>query len=158
MPTTTDIIDRREVLDRVNFTEFDTALRGAKLGTMFCTIKAVFAGVTGAATYDITTAAMKALATITGINLATGENLPAIGHLLTLRVTAATTGTVVGTYILTDVAGTVLTPATSSAVGIARISDDGTTLTFASADVTAFIIEYTPRVAVSMTAEYGNGL
>lgn len=155
---TTHTIDRREVLNRVNLSEFDAALRGTKPGDRMSVIKAVFAGLTAAATYNITTAAMKALATITGINLATDENLPALGYLLTLRVVSATTGTVVGTYILTDIAGTVLTPATSSAVGIARISDDGTTLTFASADVTAFTIEYSPRSPVSLTAEYTNGL
>lgn len=155
---TTRQTDRRDILDRANYSELDAALRGTKLGTQMSSIKAVFAGVTGAATYDITTAAMKALATITGINLLTDENLPAIGHVLSLRVTAAGTGSSVGSYGITDVAGTVLTPNTSAVMGLARISDNGTTLTFASADVTAFVIEYMPRAQASMTAEYGNGI
>lgn len=148
--TTTANDTLRADLNTGDLNSLQVNLSRIKFGNMLSIVKAVFTGVTGAATYDITTAAMKALATITGISLASGENLPAIRHVRSLRVTAATTGSVVGTYGITDAAGTVVTPATSGAMGIARLSDDGTTLTFASADVTAFIIEYEPMPAVSL--------
>ena len=151
------IIDRREIANQFNLSRVDAALQPAKIGNVLSTVKAVVTGYAGT-TYDITTAAIKAAAVITGINLATDEMLPPIGHLLTLRVTAAGTGTVVGTYILTDVNGTALTAGTSAAVGIAKISDDGKTLTFTVTNITAFVIEYIPRCAVDMSAQYTNGL
>jgi hypothetical protein len=143
-PTTTKTDTIYEALKRANPSELADALRELGFAKMASTVKAAFTGVTGAATYNITTAAMKALATISGINLAAGENLPAARIVRSLRVTAATTATVVGSYAITDAGGTVVSPATSSAVGLAKLSDDGTTLTFASADVTAFVIEYEP--------------
>lgn len=73
----------------------------------------------------------------------------------TLRVTTGPSGSV-GTYEMTDVGGTaqllqsagpsgaqVLTP------GVARISDDGSTITF-PAQVSGFVIEYIPRSAVDV--------
>jgi hypothetical protein len=151
MTTTTKNKTLREALNQAQLNELTNLLAGVKLGDICSPIKVVMTG--GALTaYDITTAAFKALSTITGITLQTGENLPPIGHLLTLRVTAATTGGTVGSYMLTDASGTALTAGTSSVVGLAKISDDGKTLTFVSADVTAFVLEYLPRAACDLTA------
>jgi hypothetical protein len=156
--TTTKTLSLYEVLKRANPQDLADAIRKLGLAVMASTVKAVFTGVTGAATYDITTAAMKALATISGITLATGENLPPARLVRSLRVTAATTGTVVGSYAITDASGTVVSPATSSAVGLAKLSDDGKTLTFASADVTAFVIEYEPMPANDLSASFASGV
>jgi hypothetical protein len=51
---------------------------------------------------------------------------------------------------MTDTGGTAVSPTAGANVGLAKISDDGTTITFPST-VTAFILEYVPRPAVDMT-------
>ena len=143
----------RAALNQADLSEIQYLLNSkVKLGDFLSTVKAVFAGVTGAASYDITTAAMKALATITGIELGDGENLPPIRFVRSLRVTAATTANSVGSYAITDASGTVVTPTAGANLGIAKLSDDGKTLTFASADVTAFVIEYGPLPATDLDA------
>jgi len=152
--TTTKTRTIRAALDDASLGELSSLLTLMKLGTILSPIKVVAQGLTAAASHDITTAAFKALATITGITLDTGENLPALGGCLSLRCTANTGGTHVGTYILTDVAGVMLTPATSTACGVARISDDGKTITFPGADITAFILEYMPRADTSPDTAY----
>lgn len=114
-------------------------LRKMQLGTMLTPKKVTLTGLTGT-THNITDAAH-------------GSN-PAILSVVALRVTAATTGTAVGSYVVGDAGATVVSPATSAAVGLAKLSDDGTTLTFATADVTAFVIEYIPRSAVDMTGAF----
>lgn len=130
----------QEVLDEANPNELADALRKAKLGTTLAPLKRTFTGLTGAASYDLT--ALDASGETAGKS---NPNRLAALNVTTLRVTAATTGTAVGSYITTDAGGTVVSPATSTAVGIAKLSDDGKTLTFATADVTAFVIEYIPR-------------
>lgn len=151
--TTTFTDDVRTEANKGQLSTIGDIARKAKAGDMLSSIKVVCTGLTGAASYDITTAAQKAASTITGITLKTGENLPPIGSLLSLRVTAATTASTAGTYIFTDVAGDMVTANTHTVVGIARISDDGKTISFPTADVTAFILEYMPRAQTDLTAD-----
>lgn len=150
--TTTRDVTYGEILDSANLGKLDAALQAVKLGQALSQVKVVATGLTGAASFDITTAAVKAASTITGIYLPDGTNLPAIGNVVSLRVTAAGTGTTVGSYAITDAGGAVLTPSTSTVVGLALLSDDGKTLTFPTADVTEFVLVYRPRAAVSMSA------
>lgn len=144
-------------LDKGNPNTIADVLRAARLGRQLQPIKVVFAGLSPeAAAIDITTAASKALSTITGIDLDTGENLPAIGQVLSLRVvTSATAATSVGSYGMTDAGGTAIVPpgGASAALGIAKISDDGKTITFPNA-IAAFTLQYLPRAAVNMTDTY----
>ena len=138
-------------IDLSNLNTLPAALARAKLGSILQLLKVTFVALTGAATYDITSAALKAAATINVGALGVEETLlPAIGTVKSLRVTAATTANSVGSYAITDEAGTVLSPTASANVGLARLSDDGTTLTFATADVTAFVIEYYPAPATDL--------
>ncbi len=145
-----------EILDSANLGKLDAALQAVKLGQALSQVKVVATGLTGDASFDITTAAVKAASTITGIYLPDGTNLPAIGDVVSLRVTAAGTGTTVGAYAITDAGGTALSPTTSSRVGLALLSDDGKLLMFPSADVTAFVLTYRPRAAVAMSASPTN--
>jgi len=150
--TTADFI-LQDLLDQANPNVLPDGFRKVKLGHMFSQVKAVVTALSATATPDITTAAVKAAAVITGITLATGENLPAIGKLVTLRVTASGTAASLGTYILTDSGGTAIIPpgGASTAVGIAKISDDGKTITFPNT-VTAFVLMYRPAPAVLTSA------
>jgi hypothetical protein len=147
-----------EILDSANLGKLDAALQAVKLGQALSQVKVVATGLTGDASFDITTAAVKAASTITGIYLPDGTNLPAIGDVVSLRVTAAGTGTTVGAYAITDagVGAIALSPTTSSRVGLALLSDDGKLLMFPSADVTAFVLTYRPRTAVAMSASPTN--
>lgn len=149
--TTTTSRSTKVVLDEANPNEIADALRLLKLGTMFNPLKRVFTGLTAAATYNLT--ALDATGETVG---ASNPNRLAATSVRALRVTAATTANTVGSYAITDIAGTVLTPTAGANVGLARISDDGTTLTFATADVTAFTIQYVPRVLSStqMAADF----
>lgn len=119
-----------------------------KFGTMFTPLKRAFTGLTGAASYNLT--ALDATGETTGPS---NPNRLAARDVQTLRVTAATTANTVGSYIVGDVGATAISPAASTVVGLATLSDDGTTLVFPTADVTAFVIEYEPRAATNMTAE-----
>ncbi len=130
-------------LDQANPNYLADVLRQVKLGHFFSVVKAVATGLTSATAQNITTAAFKAASTITGITLATGEELPPIGIVRTLR-----TGD--GPYIVTDSGGTAVT-ATGTYPGTAKLSDDGTTLTFLAA-LTALTIEYQPASLISTQA------
>ena len=129
-------------LDQANPNYLADVLRGVKLGHFFSNIKAVFTGLGSAAAQNITTAAATAAATVTGITLATGEGLPPIGVVKTLRDAHSN--------IVVDAGGTAVA-STSTYPGTVLLSDDGTTLTFAAA-VTAFTIEYQPRSLLDTTA------
>jgi len=137
----------RDVLNRANPNDLPDALRMTKIGDQITPIKATFAALSAAAAQDITTAAAKTAATITGITLADGENLPAIGQVSALRVTAVGTGNV-GPRMVTDAGGTPLASPAGPLFGVALLSDDGKTLTF-EGTVTGFVLEYFPRPAVS---------
>lgn len=117
-----------------------------KWGNMMNPIKVVVASLTATATPDITAAATLAAATVTGIDLDDGENLPAIGKVVSLRCSTSGTANSVGTYIVGDSNSTALSPTAGANVGIAELSDDGTTLTFPTT-VTGFEIHYYPRPA-----------
>lgn len=157
MATTTRDETFNTVLNQADLNEIADALRQMKFGDMCSPIKITVTGLTAASAIDITTAAVKAAATVVGKTLATGENLPAIGALLALRVTASGTGGSLGTYVFTDAGGTAIVPpgGASAAVGIAKISDDGKTITFPNT-ITAFVLEYMPRAAVDMTTFYAS--
>lgn len=133
------------------------AFRKVKIGNMLSVVKVTVTGLTAGASFDITTLAFKAqvVATggFTGVELASNEGLPAIGQALNLRVTAASAGTTVGSYILGDVAAVMVVPpgGASVAVGVARLSDDGKTITL-PANVTAFTLAYIPRAASDLGA------
>ena len=131
-------------------------LRKMHFGKMMTPIKVTVSGLTATATPDITSAAVKAAATIAGIELETGENLPAIGQVVSLRIAASGTAASVGTYGVTDAGGTAIIPpgGASAAMGIAKLSDDGKTITFPNT-VTGFVLVYYPRAAVAMNADAG---
>jgi hypothetical protein len=146
----------QSALNQSNPNQLPDLLQKVQVGDMLANIKAVATSLTAAGSFDITTAAFYAKCTVTGLNTLGGDRatLPPVGVLRTLRVTAATTASTVGTYILTDVAGDMITAATHTVVGVARISDDGKTISFPTTDVTAFIIEYAARAAVDPTTNY----
>ena len=139
MSTSTFKETLKTALNEASLGKIADVLAQMDLGTMLTPKKVTLTGLTGT-THNMTDAAH-------------GSN-PAILSVVALRVTAATTAGSVGTYGITDVNGTVVSPAASSAMGIAKLSDDGTTLTFATTDVTAFVIEYIPRPAVDMNGPF----
>lgn len=149
--TTTKVETIRQVLNQASPDELADAFRKIKLGDMLSVIKVTVAALTATAAPDITSAAVKAAATIVGTTLESGENLPPIGQLLSLRVTASGTAASVGSYIATDTGGTATLPTggASAGVGIAKLSDDGTTITFPNT-VTAFVVTYRPRAPAAI--------
>ncbi len=136
--TTTKNRTLQLVLDVANPNDLPAALAQLKLGTVFAPLKRTFTGLTAAASFDLTA--------IDGAGETTGagnpNRLPA-AHVRTLRVTASGTANTVGSYIVSDAAGTAVSPTAGANVGIALLSDDGKTVTFPTT-ATAFIIEYVP--------------
>lgn len=152
---TTKPLTIQQVLEKADPNTLADALRLLGFGKLLAPIKVVITGLSAAAAVDITSAAAKAAATITGIDeLEDGENLPAIGSCLALRVTASGTATSLGVYQLGDAGATPIVPpgGAGAAVGVARISDDGKTITFPNT-VTGFVLEYMPRPKVAVTTE-----
>ena len=148
--------DARREMDKGNLSTTADIARLAKLGTMMTKLKAVVSGLTAAAAVDITTAATLAAATVTNaqgtsLPLDTGETLPPIGQVVSLRVTASATAGSLGTYGITDAGGTAIVPpgGAGAAMGIAKLSDDGKTITFPNT-VTGFVLEYIPLAQVNM--------
>ncbi len=136
-------------LDRANPNTMADILRLMKLGTMLTPLKRVFTGLTAAAAFDLT--AIDATGETTGPS---NPNRLAALSVTTLRVV---TGATVGPRVVTDAGGTPGAPG-ASGPGITTLSDDGKTLTFEAATVTAFTIEYIPRAQVVMTtSEEGVG-
>lgn len=135
----------KDVLDKGIAAEIFDAIALIKLGTMLTPLKRTFTGLTAAAAFDLTA--------IDGTGETTGATNPkrlaalAVGA---LRVTASGTANSVGSYAVSDVGGTPLSPTASANVGLATISDDGKTLTFPTT-VTAFTVQYIPRAAVDLT-------
>lgn len=146
MTTDKDQTLQRE-LSKANPNTLPDALRAVDLGMKLSVIKATFASLTSAAAQDITTAAAKAAATVEGIDLDEGQNLPPIGKVITCRVTAGAAAA--GHRNITDEDGT---PSSS----LATLSDDGKTLTFETT-VTGFVLTYEPRSAVDLTESFGTG-
>ncbi len=145
----------RDVLNLSDLNELADVLKKIKAGTMMSRVKVVAAGLTAAASFDITTAAFKALSTITGITLATDETLPAIGVPIGLQLIASGTAASLGTYVLGPVTATPAVPTSGAQLGagIARLSDDGKTITFPNT-VTAFTLLYYPAPAVALNTEF----
>lgn len=134
MTTATKTYTVRHILNLGNANDVADCAAKVKLGNALSKIKATFVGLTSSATQNITTAAAKAAATLSGITLDTGELLPAIGQVVTLRVTAGAAAA--ASRDVTDAGGT-------ASASLALLSDDGTTLTFEAA-VTAFVLTYYP--------------
>lgn len=152
--------DIRAIINESDLNELADVLKKIKAGTMFSKVKVVATGLVAAAAFDITTAAVKAASAVTGITLATGENLPPIGRVVSLQVTTGT-ALALGTYIVgptgTPPAGaTVINPpgGAQTAVGVASLSDDGKTLTFLGAAITGFTLTYFPAPAVALNTEF----
>ena len=148
----------QNVLSKANLNDLADVLRKVDLGKKLATVKIVVAALAATAAVDITTAAVKAAATITGIALDTGENLPPIGVVSTLRVVASGTAGSLGPYIVSDAGATPAIPPTATAyagaaIGVASLSNDGKTLTFPNT-VTAFTLTYQPREAVVLTTGF----
>lgn len=149
--TTTKEKDIRQTLNETNLNRLAEALAKIKAGNAASKIKVTFASLTSSATIDITTAASKAAGTISGITLATGENLPPIGQVVALRVTAGTA--TAGDRHVSDVGGTAAAPHAAGVPGIATLSDDGTTLVFEAA-VTGFVLVYYPAPYVALNTSF----
>jgi hypothetical protein len=139
-------------LDDANPNLVPSALQKVKLGRHLFPLKIVFAGLTAAAAFDITQ--LRSFATLpAGFDIDDDEDLPAALHVNTLRVTASGTANSVGSYGMTDAGGTTVSPTAGANMGIAKISDDGKTITFPTT-VTAFVIEYTPRSYTPLTNRF----
>lgn len=152
MTTTSADVTKQQELNRGKPDKIATVFQAMKLGNMLAgSVKVTAAALAPAATFDITTAAVRAASTISGLDRESSDNLPPIMVVKTLRVTASGTANSVGSYIVSDAAGTALSPTAGANVGIALLSDDGKSLTFPST-VTAFVIEYVPRPAVDITS------
>lgn len=127
----------KQVTDDANPNDLPDALRALKLGTTLRPLKRTFTGLTSAVSHDLTA--------IDGTGETAGKANPnRLAALVvgTLRVTAGTLAA--GPAIVTDAGGTPTAIGTGTA-HVATISDDGKTITFQAA-VTAFVIEYIPRV------------
>ena len=151
MTTTSADVTKQQELNRGRPDKIATVFQAMKLGNMLAgSVKVVATGLTPAATFDITTAAVRAASTITGLDRETSDNLPAIMVVKTLRCTASDTANSVGTYVVGDAGSTAFSPTVGANVGLALLSDDGKSLTFPTT-VTAFVLEYVPKPAVDIT-------
>ena len=128
--TTTKVNSIKEVANSGNLNQLADVAQKVKLGQMLQPQKLTFTGLVAAAAHNLSDAAHGAL--------------PAIGDVLTLRVTAGAAAA--GDRMVTDAGGT-------ASATVAKLSDDGTTLTF-EANVTGFVITYTPRAAVDVASKF----
>lgn len=135
MTTTTKVSTIKDVANSGNLNELADVAQKVQLGTMMAVQKAVLTSLTSNVAHNVT-------------DVAHGS-LPAIGSALALNVTG---GSKPGYYVL---APSTATPfdAASGVVGVAKLSDDGTTVTFATA-ATGFDIVYLPRAAVAVTTKF----
>ena len=117
------------VLDVADPNEVAAALRLTRLGTMLTPLKET-----------ITLAAPGTVFTL---------SKPAL-KVVTCQVTV---GTVTGDRIMTDSAGTVRAPHDAAAPGVAKLADNGTTITF-DASVTTIIVTYIPRSYTDVTGAF----
>ena len=161
MPATPADVTLQQVLNKANLDQLPTVAQKMKLGNMLNPVKVVVASLSAAQEVDITAAAVRAAATITGLERDTGDNLPAILAVKVLRVTTSGTANSVGSYAITDglVADVArcVSPAASTAVGLALLSDDGTKITFPST-VTGFVLEYIPRSYTDLEDNWVSGV
>ncbi len=155
MPVTPADVTLQQVLNKANLNQLATILQKMKLGNMLNPVKVVVVGLTAAAAIDITTAAVRAASTITGLERDTGDSLPAILSVTALRVTGVDTGAL-GARSVTDAGGTAGAPGPNGP-GIALLSDDGKTLTF-EGTVTGFVLEYIPRSNTDLEDNWVSGV
>lgn len=148
----TEINQLRDVLDRADANQLPDALRKVKLGTVLAPLKRVFTGLTAAASFDLT--AIDGTGETTGV---TNPNRKAALCVNYLRLDASGTAASVGNYIVGPPTSTLLIPpgGANAAVGVARLSDDGKTLTFPNT-ITGFTIAYIPRSSSDVEAKFEN--
>lgn len=143
----------QSTLNKSDLTDTADLLAHINAGFALSIVKVTVVGATSLAAQDVTSFDTIDNATVVGISPALvasdGARLPAIGNVISLRVTAGTAD--VGDRIISDAGGT---PAAKAALaaGVATLSDDGTTLTFEAA-VTAYVLVYQPR-AEGMTDSF----
>lgn len=157
MSTTTADITLQQIINRSNLNQLAAALSKVKLGNVLGSVKITVAGLGATATPIVTGAAVRAAATISGLDRGTNDNLPAIQTVKTLRVTTSGTANSVGSYAVSDAGGTALSPTAGANVGLALLSDDGTTLTFPTT-VTGFVLEYVPRPDTALSTLWASGV
>jgi hypothetical protein len=151
--TAMQVNDIRDSLNKADPNSLSDLAKAVKLGNQLSKVKVTVAALTATATPDITSAAVKAKITdLAGIALDDGENLPAIGQVVSLRVTAVGTAAT-GERVVTDKDGTAAGPHAAGAPGIALLSDDGKTLTF-EGTVTGFVLTYIPAPAVGLDTAF----
>ena len=161
--TTTKTFSIRQALDEANPSLFNQAMIQAKFGKTQKKIKATITALTAIAAPVINNLIGASLSIVINQgpdDIVSSGVLPPIGQLVALRVTASGTATSVGSYIASDSGGTPTLPTggASAGVGIATLSDDGTTITFPNT-VTAFVIEYycAPLVTVGSNGQWVAG-
>lgn len=141
-PTVAAVNTPRDQINSGAVGQVEDGLKKIRAGNMLSRIKVSVTGLTGAgltgATQDITSAAILALATVSGISLKSGETLPAIGAVTSLAVLGGSTGSTGPRAVMP----TGVTGSTASAT-VATLSDDGKTLGF-EASVAGFVIVYNP--------------
>lgn len=157
MSTTTADITLQQILNRSNLNQLAAALSKVKLGNVLGSVKVTVASLSATASPVITGSAVRAAATISGLDRGSNDNLPAIQTVKTLRVTTSGTANSVGSYAISDAGGTALTPTAGANVGLALLSDDGTTLTFPTT-VTGFVLEYVPRPDTALSTLWASGV
>jgi hypothetical protein len=154
-----------QALDICTLTDLSALLQGVKLGSMLLPMKAAVSGITSSAAPQITNGAAAAAGNLGGgtVTLSgvpsgftypgttpivggTGNTLPPILAVITLRDAHSN--------IVVDGGGAAVA-SSSTYPGTVLLSDDGTTLTFASA-VTGFTIRYIPRSFQDLTAHFND--
>jgi hypothetical protein len=157
MTTATKIQSVRDANNGGDLGRMCTGLEMQKLGDVLSPIKVVATAINtpvGLSAIDITSAAFLAccsglLGSHAGIALKTGEMLPAIGRVVTCRVTVVPGGggtADVGDRKITDAGGVVLAKG-AQPFGRVKLSNDGKTLTFEGL-LTGLTLTYYPRPAV----------
>lgn len=133
--TSTKVNSIKDVANSGNLNELAEVAQKVQLGNMLTPIKKVLTGLASAAAHNITDAAH-------------GSN-PAIATALAVNVTG---GAKQGLYVL---APSTATPydAAATVPGVATLSDDGATITFATA-ATGFDIVYSARAAVDVATQF----
>lgn len=153
-PTATYPPTIANALDSANPNNVADLLQLVKLGRMLTPLKLTLTGLTSAAAINLTL--LKAGASGIVVNsgqLNAGDALPPIQDVKTLRVTAG--AATAGPRTIADSGATATAPAGANALpGVAKLSDDGTTITF-DTTVTAFVIEYIPRPYTDLTTSFG---
>jgi hypothetical protein len=148
--TATSTATVKSTLDQADPNKVSDALRKVKLGTCLTPLKRVFASLTAAASFDLTL--IDGTGETSGIANTNRMACLCLGY---LRVDASGTAGSVGNYIVGPPTSTLLIPpgGANAAVGVARLSDDGKTITFPNT-ITGFTISYIPRSYTDMTSAF----